>query len=66
MEVLILDLNVLDKKHYDGIRSYEQEDVVKQSASSRLFNQVMTDDDTHDSVMTKIKQNDYFVDDEES
>ena len=65
MEVLILDLNVLDKKHYDGIRSYEQEDVVKQSASSRLFNQVMTDD-TLDSVMTKIKQNDYFVDDEES
>ena len=55
MEVLILDLNVLDKKHYDGIRSYEQEDVVKQSASSRLFNQVMTDD-TLDSVMTKIKQ----------
>ena len=65
MEVLILDLNVLDKKHYDGVRSYEQEDVVKQSASSRLFNQVMTDD-TLDSVMTKIKQNDYFVDDEES
>ena len=50
MGILILDLNVLDKKiimvseikDYHGIRSYEQEDVVLQSALSLLYNQVMT------------------------